>query len=137
MAIMNFNYTQAINQANQIATVASDMLNVANSELQTTLDSIGVCWQGEASRQFVGYCAATQTDIRTQAQSLQSLASRLRDVAKIIKDAEEEALRLQQKQAARGPAPSSIAPLSIAPTSPPKSPKLPGPPKLPGGGGKK
>lgn len=98
MAILNFNYNQAIKQANQIDTVANDMLSVANKQLQTTLDSIGTCWQGDASRQFIGYCATTQTDIRTQAKKLQDLAHRIREVAKIIRDAEEKAKEIQGQQ---------------------------------------
>ena len=107
MAILNFNYNQAINQANQIDAVANDMLGVANKQLQTTLDSIGACWQGDASRQFIGYCATTQTDIRTQAKKLQDLARRIRDVAKIIREAEEKAKELQRQQAAAAKATSS------------------------------
>ena len=100
MAIMNFNYNQAIRQANQVDAVANDMLNVANKQLQTTLDSIGACWGGDASKQFISYCATTQADIQTQAKKLQDLARRIKQVAQIIEEAEERAKELQQQQAA-------------------------------------
>jgi len=99
MAIMNFNYSQAISQANQISSIADDMTRLANRQLQTTLDSIGGCWQGDASEQFVRYCSATQTDIQTQARELQNLATRIREVARIIKEAEERARELQRQRA--------------------------------------
>ena len=95
---MDFNYTKAIRQANEIDNVASDMLSIADKQMQTALDSIGVCWQGDASYQFIGYCTATQTDIRTQAKKLQDLARRIREVAKIIKDAEDKAKEIQGRQ---------------------------------------
>lgn len=101
MAILNFDYGKAIRQADNIDAVASDMLNVANNQLQKTLDSIGACWQGDASRQFIGYCTSAQDDIRKQAKNLQDLAQRIRRVARTIKEAEERARELQrQKEAA-------------------------------------
>lgn len=99
MAIIEFNYNQAISQANQIETVASEMLNVANKQLQTSIDSIGVCWQGDASQQFVKYCSTTQSDIRAEAKKLQDLSKRLREVARIIKEAEERAKEIQRREA--------------------------------------
>jgi uncharacterized protein YukE len=107
MAILNFNYNQAINQARQIDNVATDMLSAANRQLQTTIESIGACWQGEASRQFIGYCTTTQTDIRAEAKKLQDLANRIREVARIIREAEERAKELQRQQAAAAAASSS------------------------------
>jgi len=103
MAILNFNYNQAIDQARQIDNVANDMLNAANRQLQATLDSIGVCWQGDASRQFIGYCTTTQTYIRAESKKLQDLANRIREVAKIIREAEERAIELQRRQSAASP----------------------------------
>lgn len=100
MAIMDFNYNKAISQAKEIDNIAEDMLNVANKQMQNTVDSIGICWRGEASQQFVNYCESTQSDIRTQAKKLQDLARRIRDVARIIKDAENRAKELQRRQAA-------------------------------------
>lgn len=98
MAITNFNYNNAISQANQVDNIAKEMLAVANRQLQTTMDSIGACWRGEASQQFLGHCATTQADIRDQAKKLQDLARRIREVARIIEAAEERAKELQRKK---------------------------------------
>jgi len=100
MAILNFNYNQAINQANQINTIAIDMLSVANKELQSSIDSLGASWQGEASQQFIEYCAITQDDIRAQSESLKNLAERMKEVARIIKEAEDRARELQRQREA-------------------------------------
>jgi len=120
MAILNFNYNQAISQANQIDAVATDMLNAANRELQNTLDSIGACWQGEASRQFITYCTATQTEIKSQAKSLQDLARRIREVARIIKEAEDRARELQRKREAEAKAAAAAAPAANTTAAPKK-----------------
>jgi len=119
MAIRDFNYNQAISQANQIETVANDMMNVANRELKDTLDSIGACWQGEASRQFVGYCGAVKADILTQAKSLQDTARRIREVARIIKEAEDRARELQrQREAAARAAQAAMSPIGSTANKP-------------------
>ncbi len=98
MAILNFNYQQAINQANQVDAVANDMLAIANRQMQTTVDSIGACWGGDSATQFLKHCVSTQTDIRTQAKQLQSLARRIREVARVIREAEERAKELQRQR---------------------------------------
>jgi len=98
MAILEFNYNRAIGQAKQIESVANDMLDVSNKQLQTSIDSITACWNGEASKQFLGHCATMQSDIRTQAKTLQDLAKRIRDVARIIKEAEDRAKELQRSR---------------------------------------
>jgi len=109
MAIMNFNYNLAISQANQVDTVATDMLNVANRDLQNTLDSIGASWQGESAQQFIGYCTTTQTEIRKKAGELQDLARRIREAARIIKEAEERARELQRRREAAAAAAAAAA----------------------------
>lgn len=101
MAIMNFNYNQAISQANQVEKIAKDMLAIANKQIQNAGDSIEICWRGSASQQFIANLEATQADIRAQAKKLQDLAKRIRSVAKIIEEAEQRAKELlRQKDAA-------------------------------------
>jgi WXG100 family type VII secretion target len=98
MAIMNFNYNQAISQANQLDAIANEMQDAANKQLQTAVDSIEACWRGEASQQFIGRCVVTQTDICTQAKKLRDLAKRIRTVAKIIEEAEQRAKEQQRRE---------------------------------------
>jgi len=98
MAI-NFNYYQAINQAIKIENIACEMLNVSNNQLQESIDSVSACWRGEASKQFINYCSSTQNDIRSEAGKLQALSKRIREVALIIKEAEEQAVLLQRQEA--------------------------------------
>ena len=98
MSSINFNYNQAISQANQIEGIANEMLRLASNNFRNTIDSIGASWKGEAAQQFLGYCAKTQGDIEAQARSLQSIAGRIRDVARNIKEAEERAKALMSRQ---------------------------------------
>jgi uncharacterized protein YukE len=96
---MNFNYNQAIRQASEIDSIAGDISRAASNQFQSVLDSIGVSWQGATSMQFIGYCSETQDNMKKQASYLHDIAARIRDVAKIIKEAEEAALELMRRQA--------------------------------------
>jgi uncharacterized protein YukE len=114
MAIMNFNYNKAIKQAEKIESVADDMQNIANRQFQTAINSISVCWKGDASAAFNRYCVATQTDMRAQSSKLLDLGKRIREVAKILKEAEEKALELQRQRSSSA---GSIAPLNKQPSA--------------------
>jgi WXG100 family type VII secretion target len=94
MAIMNFDYGRAISQASQIEGVSREMTALANRQFKATLESMGACWKGEASQLFLTQCGAMQSDLLTQARRLQELAARIREVARIIKEAEERARTL-------------------------------------------
>ncbi|NMA33885.1 MAG: hypothetical protein GX940_04950 [Clostridiaceae bacterium] len=109
MAIMNFNYNQAIRQADQIDSAAGELLNTANRQLQTTLESVAACWNGDASAQFISYCRTVQEDIRREAGKLQDLARRIRQVARIIREAEERARELQRQREAAAAAAAAAA----------------------------
>ena len=91
VAIINFNYDKAISQAKQIEDIAGEMLSVANNRLQTSVDSIGSCWRGDASKQFLSYCGKVQNEIRDEARKLNDIANRIRDVSRTIRETEERA----------------------------------------------
>lgn len=91
MAIINFNYSRAISQAGQIEEIAQEMRSLADRDLQNGLEELSACWKGEASNQFVAYCGTTQNDLRAEASKLQDLARRIREIARILREAEERA----------------------------------------------
>jgi len=97
---MYFNYNQAISQAKQLEGVANEMLNVADRQFQTTIDSIRVSWEGEASKQFIGYCVTTQEEVKKQSRKLKELAKRIREIARIIEEAEQRAKEIQRRKEA-------------------------------------
>jgi uncharacterized protein YukE len=91
--IFNFNYSQAIKQAGQIEDVAREMRSLASGKLTTAIDTINASWDGSTSDIFIGHCNETKTQIGTRASDLDALAKRIREVAKILKEAEERARR--------------------------------------------
>ncbi|MDO4799296.1 MAG: WXG100 family type VII secretion target [Bacillota bacterium] len=100
MAILNFDYHRAIRQANQISNYADQLRNLASQDMKRSIESISAAWQGEAATQFIGHCTRTQTAVSNQASKLQDLAERIREVARIIHEAEERAKELERQRAA-------------------------------------
>ncbi|MDR1605189.1 MAG: WXG100 family type VII secretion target [Gracilibacteraceae bacterium] len=91
--IYNFNYAKAIGQASQIEAVADDMRNLASGRLRGALDSINAAWDGETSKLFLRHGEETKQRITARANELTKLAERIRQVARILKEAEERARR--------------------------------------------
>ena len=84
MAATDYDYGQAMKQADIIDQIAAELFTLADSEVDSAMDSINRYWQGDAARAFIGNCAATQDDLRQRAQSLRDASQRLRDLAKTI-----------------------------------------------------
>jgi WXG100 family type VII secretion target len=98
MAIMNFNYDQAMRQATQIDDAACEMENLSNQTLRGAMDHIGAAWQGGAATEYLRQCDRARDDIRVKASALKETAERLRKAARILKEAEERALEKQRRR---------------------------------------
>jgi uncharacterized protein YukE len=98
MAIMNFNYDQAMRQANQIEEIARDMESLANQRIRGAMDHIGAIWKGEAASRYLSHCDQTRNDIQAKASGLKETATRIRNTAKILKEAEDRAREEQRRR---------------------------------------
>ena len=96
MAIMNFDYSKAIGQANEVDRIANEMMSISESKLENALESLKNSWSGTSADQFMRYCNRTANDIRNEATKLRDFARRIRRVAKIIEDAEQRAKQAQR-----------------------------------------
>jgi hypothetical protein len=92
----NFNYNQTIEQAKRIETIAEDMRSLANGRLENAYDSIDAAWDGETSAIFLRHCGQTKAGLLERAGQLITLAGRMREVARILKEAEENAFSALQ-----------------------------------------
>lgn len=99
--IWNFNYDKAIAQARTIENVAEEMRSIANNRLSGAIASINASWDGEASILFLRHCEETKQRIHDKANELTNIARRVRDVAKILHDAEAEARRKMEELSRR------------------------------------
>ena len=89
---LDFDYNQAIRQASQIDTIAGEMRTIANRRLTDAISSIDTSWDGDTSVIFLRHCTDTKTRILSKATELESLAQRVRDVARVVRETEERAL---------------------------------------------
>jgi hypothetical protein len=99
---MNFNYDQAIRQANKIEEIARDMRNIADQKLRDTIESIGAVWQGNAANLYLRHCGGTRDGISKCAGELMDAAGRMRSAARILHEAEMRALEEQRRRDADG-----------------------------------
>ena len=91
--ILNFNYDLAIRQATQIEGVAGEMRKLANVQMTNAIATIDASWDGDTSNVFLQHCNETKQQIATRAAEFENLARRIREVARILRDAEERARR--------------------------------------------
>ena len=91
--IWNFNYNLAIRQATQIEEIAREMKSLANGKFSTAIATVDASWDGDTSNIFIRHCTETKQQITAKATELENLARRIRDVAKILKEAEDRARR--------------------------------------------
>ena len=91
--ILNFNYDLALRQASQIEGVAGEMRRLASGQMSNAIATIDSSWDGDTSNMFLRHCNETKQQIITRAVELENLAKRIRDVARILRDAEERARR--------------------------------------------
>jgi len=91
--ILNFNYDLAKRQATQIEGIAGEMRRLANGQMSNAIATIDASWDGDTSTVFIRHCNETKQQLVTRANELENLARRIRDVAKILKEADERAKR--------------------------------------------
>ena len=91
--ILDFNYDLAKRQATQIEGIAGDMRSLANGQMSNAIATVNASWDGDTSNLFIRHCNETKQQIVSRAAELENLARRIRDVARILKDAEERARR--------------------------------------------
>ena len=92
--IENFNYTRAINQAVSVERIASELRSIANNRLKSKYAAIGAAWSGTNATNYLRHCTETTSQILDKASTLDSIASRMRSVARILRDAEENVKRM-------------------------------------------
>ena len=100
---LDFNYSRAISQASQMEDIAREMRSLVTNKLDKTYASINAAWDGECSDSYMSHCWDTSSRLTAKANELDSIASRLRTAARIIKEAEERARRLKARKAAAAP----------------------------------
>jgi uncharacterized protein YukE len=99
--IWNFNYDKAIRQAEQIEGVAGNMTTLANNTLSGAMGAVNASWDGASSDLFLRHCEETKGQILEKARQLVQTASKIREVARILREAEINARRQMEELSRR------------------------------------
>ena len=97
---IQFNYSQAIKQASTLESIAKNLNKRANSDLSGIMRDVSNAWKSDSSPAYIRKGEKVKSDILTSAKNLQAIASSIRTVAKNVRDAELEALRIAEERKA-------------------------------------
>ncbi len=94
------NYNAAIRAAESLESVAKSIENLANSEMEGTLNALGSSWKGENAERFIGKGKSVKSQIADTAGDVRRAAAELRSDAKATYDKEMRALEIARRREA-------------------------------------
>ncbi len=95
---IEFDFQQAIAQAEKIEELSVALNTLANNKFQGTLQNIQVNWKGERSVQYLSKGSKLQGKMDGTACDLSQIAEDIRTIAKRIYDSEMAALAIAAKR---------------------------------------
>lgn len=93
---IRINYGQVVRQANEIGSIAGDVDGI-KKELQSIVSSIDANWDGEASNIYKRRCTGFGEYLREVSRDMDRVSSTIKEVARIIKQADERARELASR----------------------------------------
>jgi WXG100 family type VII secretion target len=93
---IRIDYDQVIRQANEIGSIAGDLDGV-KKELQNIISDVDANWDGEASKVYVQRCTSLGEYLKDVSRDMNRVSSTIKEVARIIKQADERANDLASK----------------------------------------
>lgn len=94
MASIHFDYRKAISQASDLDDISDDLKYTVVKQLEEIEAGLKRSWEGEASGIFIKKCRELMDKLLLESRSVAETARALREAARILKEAEEEAQRI-------------------------------------------
>ena len=91
---IEIDYKAAINQAQKLEKIASNIKNMSSNDLETCMKQIDAKWKSTNATAFVGKGRTLQQQISETAKELDKAAKTIRSIAERTRRAELEALRI-------------------------------------------
>lgn len=88
---IQMDFAKAKRQANELDNVADNLKKLSGVKLEDTLGMISVNWTGENSQKYVSKGRTLQGNISNTAYALEDVAQAIREIARVIYEAEMEA----------------------------------------------
>ena len=97
-AKIEFDYREAINQANKLDEIAGNIRRLASNSMENTLITLNGGWQGETADSFIRKGRELEEKTTKTAEDLKRAAERIRTIAKRVHDAEMAVLDIADKR---------------------------------------
>ena len=88
MGLINIDYNDTINKANQLEELADRMIRLCNNDLQSALKATNANWNGETSKMYIKRLTSLHDKSMSQARSLKNVAASMRRRAKTYQNIE-------------------------------------------------
>lgn len=95
---IRFNFQQALAQADKLDAVADRLKRVAEVTLENAMQTLSSGWKGENATIFLRKEGILKSDIKHNADEIAKIADEIRRIAKIVYNAEMEALRIADER---------------------------------------
>ena len=95
---IRMNYHRAIQQADSLLEVASELQRNADSDFQDCISQISGSWTGDSAAAYLRKCDLLRERILLSAKQLRKTAEAIKQIAKRTYDAEMRALRIMQQR---------------------------------------
>lgn len=97
---IRIDYDRVVRQANELGNIASDLDRV-NSELQNIISETDANWDGEASEVYKKRCFSLSDYVRELSRDMNRVSSTIKEVADIIREADERANEIASRMRGR------------------------------------
>ncbi len=97
-AEINFDYQRAINQAEDLDNAAADLKRTAQNSLEDVRSDLYRAWRSDSADSYRKKLAKVKEDMLTTAKNLNRAADTIRDIAREVRDAELNALRIAMER---------------------------------------
>lgn len=88
---IQMDFRKAKSQANALEQAAGNIKNLSDKKYNSTLNELAVNWTGDNSQKFIGKGRQLQINMTSTADAIQAVAEAIREIARVIYEAEMEA----------------------------------------------
>lgn len=92
--MIQMNYTQAMEQADELSRVAVNVKNLSEEDVAKLMMDIGNCWEGENACAYIAKVNILKNNLEKTAADIEKTAETIRMMATNIYNAEMEAQRI-------------------------------------------
>lgn len=92
--MIQLNYTQAIEQAEQLSKMADEIKDLSEEEVAKLITDLGSCWEGENASAYIAKVEILKRNLEKTAEDIKKTSTTIRDMATNIYNAEMEAEKI-------------------------------------------